>query len=387
VYDCSMSTAGVDNSGSGWGQKELDTYRFQKEARRSPFENFPWADLFPSLNKDPITDISQTLDDIFGPEAESGESSSADNASIFYDMLRGLTGAPVERYGKNVPQTRSKVVDYSSPSLPSASTQRHEGTISKKPASEPPYVGLSPSHAGWTTLDHPWLRRYPHPEFDRSDDALEPLEREQSPIAALLQRRGVEVEDFDATPVRSIAWNALENSAQFATPRIDRANEGQSASPEDVMAQLLPLAGGRIFPPSPCGQGLTRILASETNLPSSESGSTYRASSMPILTSSPPIFVAGSSPPPAGAPKYADQAEEGTNSMMYALLLHICSLLSRCPAPAPTKTVFSVSHNVEPLRVPTGDGGFIKTIPDLEVMAERGSRSIPVLDYEVSKYI
>jgi len=138
----------ADRSGSAWGEDELDTYRFEKQPQNFSLKDFPWRDLFLDLGADPIADILSILYDMFGPGAESRSSLSAAKASTFYSLLRELIRQPPVQDIKNIPQTRSMGVDYSSPSLPSASTWRLESTTLRDLDSQTSFTESTPCPTG-----------------------------------------------------------------------------------------------------------------------------------------------------------------------------------------------------------------------------------------------
>jgi len=338
------------------------------------------------LDADPVVNINLALHDMYGPGAESSTSLNAAKASTFYDLLGDLTCGPVAPHLKNIPQTRSMAVGYSSPPLPSAGTQRLEGSILGNSTISPLVPGSTPrALERRRSSDYQWLRRNPSSGTAEFNQSSEVREREQSPTIALMQRRSMGVKDPNATPKTGYTLNLLENEAEFGLPLID-GSEGQHSSPENAGYEF-PSDGAlqSSLQPTSHGQTLSRILVSETNLPSSEPGSTYRPSSSIMPMSSPPIFLSGSSPPLTRVPVYNDRAEESTNTMMYALLDALCNVLSEMPALESAQMSFSTSTDKEGLRIPTGDGGFIKTIPDLKVSVRKDVYSIPILDYEVSE--
>lgn len=359
-------------SGSGWGENELDIYRFEKIPKRHPPEDFPWCDMFQNRDLDPIADITPILEDIFPLKSESGDSSNVGSARTFFNMLRILTSQYVPWDAKAIPQTRSKVVDYSSPSLASASTKHFESSSRRGLEHEVPTHLSTPSEVVSGIPGPEWLRR--HPEVEAFSPESRVLEREQSPIATLIERRKRNLRDPESTPTRIVAWDTYQSSegCEDSSPEIDH-----DTTPEDIYSQLPQQPSNR-------SRTYTQVLASDTNLPSSESDSSYRAKSSLLPASSQSDFLR-SSPPTIRVPGYADQAEDCTNSMMYALLSTLCDIISESPTSLSTKTEFLTSSDTETLMIPTGHGGFVKTTPDLKVMVEKSGRSMTILDYEVSE--
>ena len=74
--------------------------------------------------------------------------------------------------------------------------------------------------------------------------------------------------------------------------------------------------------------------------------------------------------------------------MIYALLSTPCDdVLSASPTLLSMKAEFLASSEIEPLLVPTGDGAFVKAIPDLTILFAKDAHSMTILDYEVSEYV
>jgi hypothetical protein len=88
----------ADRSGSGWGEEELEAYRFEKQPWNFLPQDFLWQDILPKPGTDPITDIVSTLYDVFRPGAESESSIHVIKASTFYRLPRELIGHPGTRY-------------------------------------------------------------------------------------------------------------------------------------------------------------------------------------------------------------------------------------------------------------------------------------------------
>ncbi len=179
------------NSGSRWGEAELDIYRFEKALKNHPFDDFPWQESFTRVDWDPIEDIVSILDDMFGPGAESRTSLNALEAMAFFIMLRDLTGDAMQQNIKNVPYTRSKPVEYSSPSLASAGTKQFNGSNVKDLSPEMPFTTPTPRDADRGVPGQDRLRRHP----ETTSPAFDMPEREPSPTTALVWRRGLKVPD------------------------------------------------------------------------------------------------------------------------------------------------------------------------------------------------
>jgi hypothetical protein len=337
-------------SGSGWGEKELDIYRFEKAPQKHSLNEFSWQNLFPDPDADPIADILSTLDDMFGPGVETSNSLNAIETNAFFYTLRNLIHQPIPQDIKSIPQTRSQAAHYSSPSLASANTQRSKGSdFTELPFQGPLNIATpcSPSHG---TPRPDWLHR------NTEVNSFSPLfEREQSPTVELMQRRGLEVRDPRVTPTRNLISHSPRSGGDGEPSSVNSTKEDE---PRDTGYQLPKL-------PTSYGQRVSQAHISEINLPLTDSDSTYRPSSIPSPISSPAEILYRSSPPTVCAQGYTDQAEGYTNSMMYTLLINLCKVLSKCPTSASTQTTFHVYHNTDPLLVPTGDGAFIQTIPDL----------------------
>lgn len=189
----------------------------------------------------------------------------------------------------------------------------------------------------------------------------------------------VESSGREVTPAISLGSDYSASHAQDENLWLDGAEEEQKTVPETNGYQH-----SEQYPSY--GQSLGRLPTSEADPPSSESDFTYRPSSLLMQTSSPADFLCGSSPPTVRRRGYKDQAEDGTNAMMCALLINLCEVLSRHPTSIAKETAFRADPDVEPLLIPTGDGAFSKTIPDLKVLVQREGCWMMILDYEVSSY-
>jgi hypothetical protein len=74
--------------------------------------------------------------------------------------------------------------------------------------------------------------------------------------------------------------------------------------------------------------------------------------------------------------------------MIYTLLGTLCDdVLSASPTLLSMKAGFLASSDTKPLLIHTGNGAFIKTIPDLKILLDKDAHSMTILDYEVSEYV
>ncbi len=357
-------------SGSNWGSDELDRFHFEQKSRLHGMEHFPWKDLFATKKVDPIEDVSQSIELLFGAAAEAGNSPRGGQTTEFFNMLDSLKGRHRELATAVLPRTRSKGAMYSSSPIGfnyvAGNTREDESESEWFPIPAfDPSLGYTEGHTSLDPELHETASREPlgtaqvmqadrktPPKRTKKRRPSRGLEghRVQSPLKSVFEDIG---QDDDKNPLPE-----HENESN-CTQSIDFEDHGdvRSATQEDYSS--IPQ------------ENLVGVPFFNQHFPSSQSDSTYQGA-----------YNESQEPTTPPTPKFKqDQAEDSTNLMMNTLLMLICRIITK-QASRPGLGLY-VTSDRDPLVVPV-DGQFPTTKPDLAIKLDRNGTELTILDYEAS---
>jgi hypothetical protein len=348
-------------SGSNWGGDELDRFHFEQSTRQSNLKDFPWKELFTTEDFDPIKDISQCIEDLFGAEAEAGKSLRAKETSNFFSTLDLLKGRRRALGTVDLSRTRSKGALYSSSPIAYTDKDPAESVGSAFPAFGPS-LGRSEEH----TLTSQELHETSSPWIEEAEHITEPdLE---TPSKRRKKRKGME-EHLVQSPLKSVNEDFEQEGDRSTLPTNEiESNYTQDQGFEDYLYLGSPTQ--QQYPQNPV-ENPPGVLFVDQHFPSSQSDSTYqgaREESQDLLIPSTPNFK-------------QDQEETTTNMLMLLLLQNICSTITEQTDNSGIKLTPTPDGDV--LKVPV-DGQFPTSKPDLKITLQRNRTNLTILDYEAS---